>query len=284
MTQRGQPNINPNVGPDPDKTRENPDISIKEYRNLKRKLKELEQKNCQKIIAIPCSGDQGWYEIAEHSALIYYYEVCQKLDAKNKFLADTRSYYDQYEIGYMRSKGVDVIRERIKQAGLYLSEAETNHIYTFNLNAKFSHQKLAALKKREHSRRLDNLTPIQANNLDPELHHLLTTSSARLHRICGSRLDKLSSQVNGARIVVLIDNLLIQYHQTTMLSKHHRKRIQSQLESMRHDIYSLIFEVKILGEAKLWNLELCASVSETLYEIRNRVESHLKKVISKGEF
>ena len=267
-----------------EKTNTNPDISIKEYRNIKRKLKELEQKNCQKIIAIPCSGDQGWYEIAENSALIYYYEVCQKLDTKNKFLADTHSYYDQYEIGFMRSKGIDVVRERLKKAGLYLSESKTNEIYTFNLNTKFSHQKLAALRKREHGRRLDNLTSVQANNLDPELHHLLSTSAIRLHRICGSRLDKLSSQLNGVKIVTLIDGLLIQYHQTTMLSKHHVKRIQEQLENMRKDIYQLILEVKVLGEAKLWNLELCASVSEPLFGARDHIESHLKKVINKGEF
>ena len=262
----------------------NPDISLREYRNSKRKLKELEKKNYQKIIAIPCSGDQGWYEIAEHSALIYYYEVCQKLGAKNKFLADTHSYYDQYEIGYMRSRGVDTIRERLKKADLYFSEETDNQTYIFNLNTKFSHQKLTALKKREHNRRLDNLTPIQANNLDPELHHLITTLASRLHRVCNSRLDKLSSQINGARIINLIDGLLIQYHQTTMLSKHHRGRIQSQLESMRRDIYQLIFEVKVLGETRLWNLELCASISENLFEVRNHIESHLKKVISKGEF
>ena len=278
MTEESQPNTNQNPA------KENPDISVKEYRATKRKLKELEKKNCQKIIAIPCSGDQGWYEIAERSALIYYYEVCQKLDTKNKFLADNHSYYDQYEIGYMRSKGVDIIRERIKQAGLYLSESETNNIYTFNLNAKFSNQKLATLKKREHGRRLNNLTPIQANNLDPELHHLLSTSATRLHRICGSRLDKLSSRINGTKIINLIDSLLIKYHQTTMLSKHHCKRIRSQLESMRKDIYQLILEVKILGEAKLWDLELCASISESLYGARDRIETHLRKIISKGEF
>ena len=50
-------------------------VSIKDYRRLKRIIKTMEATNYNKIIVATCDGKEGWRDIAEHSALIYYYAV-----------------------------------------------------------------------------------------------------------------------------------------------------------------------------------------------------------------
>lgn len=260
-----------------------PNISNKQYHNFKYKLKKLEASNCNRIIAIPCSGSQNWYEIAEHSALFYYYDVCQQLNLKTKFFADTISVYDQYEIGYMRAKGVDNIRQNLKNLNLYRDEHRDGEIYIFVLKNHYTEKRIAELKNREHARRLQNLTPFPANNLDPELHHMIVTVTTRLHRVCNSRLDKLSSQTIGTDIVQLADNLLETYHIITMLDKDQKSKIKSYLTEMRKDIYQLIIKVQILGEAKLWDLELCSSISNQLEEVKKRIERNINHFAKKGK-
>ena len=111
-----------------------PLITTQYYRKLKRALIEREPANFDKINIIPCNGQQGWYEIAEHSALIYYYKVCAKLNLTAQIHADTHSRYDKYNIGYIRCKGVNYVRDRLREAGLYHSEIVKDHVYIFKLN------------------------------------------------------------------------------------------------------------------------------------------------------
>ena len=232
---------------------------------------------------IPCSGNSGWYEIAEHSALIYYYEVCQKLQLKPNFFADDNSFYDQYEIGFIRTKNVDDIRSNLKKSGLYSKEQKSGATYIFKLNTKFTEQYLKELLSRESNRRVNNLTPGKTDNLDPALHQTLASLSTRLHHLCNSHLDKLSSQTNGTRIVTLIDKLLLSYHQLTYFPKSESGKIKLTLETMRRDIYRLTIEVQILASIKLWDFDICASLVTLLEKSRDYIESDLKRLLKNGE-
>jgi len=256
-------------------------ISIKQYRNIKRNLEEMEATNFDSIIAIPCNGSQDWHEIAEHSALFYYYEVCRKLKLKNKFMADTMSFYNQYQIGYIRSLGVDAIRQNLKKVDLYKAEERRAHFTIFKLKKSFTEAEIKALEHAENERRLHNLTVADTNNLDPELHQILVNLAIRLHRICNSRLDRLSSQTIGVDIIRLIDDALEKYHQLTLIQKGSKEKILDKLHAMRKDIYLILIKVKVIGEAKLWDLELCASISEPLNAAKEEIEKNLRKLIKK---
>lgn len=258
-------------------------ISIKQYRNIKINLEEMEKTNFDSIIIIPCSGDAGWHEFAEHSALFYYYDVCKKLHLNHRFFADVMSFYNQYEIGYMRTLSIDNIRANLKRAKLYKSEEVKSFFTIFKLNKTYSIDEVHALEKMEHERRLENLTVEEAVNLDPELHQILANLAIRLHRLCNGNLDKLSAQTRGIEIVNLIDNLLVEYHQITMMKKLPKPVIAAKFANMRKEVYQLIFLVKVLGEAKLWDLEICISVSEPLTSAKNHIESNLKKFTKGAE-
>ncbi|MBR0242527.1 hypothetical protein IJQ51_01065 [Candidatus Saccharibacteria bacterium] len=254
-------------------------ISIKQYRNIKRNLEEMEKTNYDSIIIIPCSGNKGWHEFAEHSALFYYYDVCEKLRLSHRFFADTMSFYDQYEIGYMRTLSIDSIRTNLKRAKLYKSEETKSFFTIFKLNKAYRIEDVQALEKMERARRLKNLTVEEAVNLDPELHQILANLAIRLHRLCNNNLDRLSSQTRGIEIINLIDNLLVEYHQITMMKHLPKSTIAAKFTDMRKETYQLIFLTKVLGEAKIWDLEVCASISEPLIAAKAHIENNLKKFV-----
>lgn len=227
---------------------------------------------------IPCSGSQDWHELAEHSALIYYYNICKKLNLKTKFYADDHIYYDSYKIGYIRSKGVDNIRTNLKKTHLYKSESITDLIHVFKLNTIYTAKQLIEFEKQEVARRICNITPLQPTNLDPELHQLLVECASRLHRLCNSHLDRLSCNSNGIRIIRLADSVLIKYHQITYYKPNQTKLILEYLNQMQADLSNLLIEIQTLGELKLWDLEICASVAEPIIKSRGIVKRHIKNL------
>lgn len=250
--------------------------SIRQYRELKRKLKKYESQNYNKIYLIPCNGNSDWHELAEHSALIYYYEVCKKLNSKTKFFADTLSFYDQYDIGYIRTLGIDHLRDNLKKVKLYQKESNNNGIRIFSLNKTFTADCIRKLWQEEKARRANNLTPTDAYNLDPELHQLLVALSIRLHSLCNNRLDKLSAHTNGVIIVRLADALLANYHRLTMVKQASSPEVAILLDTMRKDVLSLIVQIKVLSDIKMLSLETIASLSENIYLIRDRIELQIK--------
>ena len=65
----------------------------------------IEEENYGEVILQKCSGKGDWFEIADHSALIYYYYVIQVLKIKNiRFEDDYDSYYEQHRIGRIGQK------------------------------------------------------------------------------------------------------------------------------------------------------------------------------------
>lgn len=268
---------------DPGISKKYPEISNKRYRQYKLKLRSLERANYDTVMMIPCAGSKNWHELAEHSALIYYYEVCAKMKRKVRFFVDVMSLYNQYEIGYIRSLGVGTIRENLKAVGLYKSESKEGDLITFQLNTRYSREKIQELYEAEMTRRRANLTPEPTGLINPVLHQMLTQSSSRLHGLCNQRLDKLSSQTNGAEIVKLIDGMLERYHQVAMMTMKQRPKIVQKYTEMRKAVYELVIKIRVLGDAKLWDLEVCASVTEPLEQARSLIEEELGKLLKQGD-
>ena len=255
------------------------EISMKRYRQYKLKLRSLERANYDTVMMIPCSGSKNWHELAEHSALIYSYEVCDKLRYKVKFYADTLSAYDQYKIGYIRSLGTEAIRENLKKMGLYKSELKEGDLVIFQLNTRYSQEKIQELYNAEMARRQKNLLPEATGLLNPELYRILIQLSQKLHGLCSRRLDKLSSQTNGADIVRLIDGMLEMYFQVALMSSKPTPRIIEKYTEMRKAIYALMVKIRVLGETSLWDLALCSKTTELMMRARDIIEKELTTLL-----
>lgn len=255
------------------------EISIKKYRQIKLKIRALEETNYDAIYVVPCSGNQNWREVTEHSALIYYYEVCQKLQRRVKFCADTLSFYDQYKIGYIRTLGVDTVRENLKKTGLYKSESEEAEVHVFYLTKRFTKHKMQQLEKAEMARRQENMMPIPAGALNPVLYQLLVRQSTEIYKLCIKRLDRLTRQTNGAIMMKIANGMLESYHLMAMAKNAPRGKMIRQYGEMRKQAYLLLLKVQVMGEIRIWDLETCSHLAELVKSVRDLVEQELKKLL-----
>ena len=260
-----------------DKNNDFPAISIQEYRKIKRKLIKDEKVNFEHITAIPCSGNSNWYEIAEHSALIYYYNVCKKLQLPTKFHADTDSRYLKYNIGFIRSKGVDYFRAKLKETKLYKSETVKNNVYVFRLNASFTVEEMEKYKADEIKRRARMSSQLPSYNTDPALHQLIASSGARLHRVTKPNQDRPSIGPFAPIILGLIRSLLQNYYRLTFIRDAGSPEFQKILNKMWSDIHELLINIQMLYDFRLWSSDLVASVSNPLFKIKNLIEAKMKR-------
>ena len=243
------------------------EIEISEYRSLKSKTIEYDSKNHDYVIVIPCDGDKGWCELADTSALIYKYAVCESLGVKVAIHDDNDGYFLQYRLGMVRTRGYDTIRKRVKKAGLYASEKISGKALFLKLNKKFTEAEIDEFEKRELEYRAGINSIVKVDFIDPLVYVKMVTLGSRLHKICLSRMDKLSSVTIGKRIVEIIDDMLRIYYD--MVGDLDEMEGWKKLDKKCNE---LLTEIQIVASIGLWNRERCASVGEQVLEIQKIIK------------
>lgn len=255
-------------------------VTRREYESLKRRAMKFEAKNRKFILVLPCDGEQDWCEMCEASALIYKYEVCEKIGAKVTMTDDQDSFYLQYEIGRIRTRGYDMVRRRIQKAGLYLREMLKDRCMVFELNVNFTAAELKKMREEEERRQAELSNIVKTHFSDPSLHQKIMLVATRLHRICYRRMDKLSSSTNGRRIVELINMVGRMYYDLAMLEKTHEQKVET-WRKMSECTRQLLVEVQLVAGMKLWTREVCAKVGEEIIDLDDRIKWNLKRETKK---
>ncbi len=280
-------------------------VSLKEYRRLKSIVKAMEATNYNQIIVVTCDGKEGWRDISEHSALIYYYAVREKLTSKNKnkFMSDDSSFYTKYDIGYMRTKGLNAVRDNLIKLGLYKSErAESKYIHVFELTRTFTEAELDEYYKKEVQRRLDETLPIDSEVVDPYLWHKMAHLATMLHQKANNNLAKLTGQVNGARIIALADELLKNYLRASDVEKDgapnaekghannsdknhandpekgHDAKVLAFLNTMQNDLNELTLEIKVISATGQWNPHICVNIMSEINAVKTSLDIDIAKL------
>lgn len=264
---------------------EYPSISNRQYLATKRSLKRKEKDNYDKIYLIYCEGKSGWCEAAEHSALFYYYEVAARLGLKNQFFADTLALYDGYEIGYVRIRDMDAAVEMVKRAGLYLGEGrDSQGTFYVELKKPYSEDKVQHYLKREKQRRMDQLAVTPAHNLAPEFYQVLIGLGARVHKTCNAKLDRLTADSLGTKIVGAVDGALRHYHYLTYIEPENIEVIQVEWKKIRQYLKMAIADIRVLSDCKLLKYETCldfADILEHLVTLTEQAERRAEKKAAK---
>ena len=252
------------------------------YRASKRDLIMMEEGNRSEIILQKCAGDGNWFEMADNSALLYYYHVGRRIKIKNiLFRDDNDSFFEQYKIGKIAARGIGAIRKRVIQAGLYAREYRMNTKWVIVLNKTFTDEQVRALYKKEVKRRMDLNKTVEIAHADPIFYRNLSELIKKFHRICSSKLDKLSSQTNGARIVSLADDMMSLYLHSTDLNEDMLDARIEDWKSIRSKAYHLKYEIQILDIAGLWSAELCLNAFESAEFLIRGASDNLGKLLQK---
>ncbi len=252
-------------------------IERKEYDKLKRRAIKFEVTNRQYILVIPCDGEMGWCEMSEHSALIYKYMVCLPLGVPVTMTDDYDSFYIQYDIGRIRTRGFDVVRDRLKKVGLYKDEVEKERCVIFELKNILTDKELLKLRNEEEARQLAANNIVKVTFVDPILYQKLIEVATRLHRICYRRMDKLSSATNGERMVTLMDEAVRVYYRIAECGKNRPEELLPYWREMRKKVHELLVELQIVAGLKLWTRENCTKIGESVLDIQERIDKQIKR-------
>ena len=251
-------------------------IERKEYDKLKRRAIKFENANRKYILVLPCDGENGWCEMGDTSALIYKYYVCEELGIPVMFTEDLESYYTQYTLGRVRTRGFDTVRERIKKAGLYKEEIDKDKTKIFVLNRRFSDEEIEELENKENERQAAINEIVKVKFADPILYQKMVQVATRLHQVCFRRLDKLSSQTNGKYMVELADSMLREYFYMTDANNPDWDKLYGYTRK-------LLIELQITASLKLWTRVTCVNISEEVLDIQNRITKQKARGTSKSK-
>lgn len=250
-----------------------PTISRAQYRQNKDKLIEYERDNCNRISVIPCSGNQGWYEIAENSALIYSYAVCQEIGIDKPIRGDEDSFYKQYTLGRIRLKNLNEIRANLERAEFKYNVIERNHCIVFRLERRFTHAEMQSMLERELARQQDLNSIIKVTVMEPELHQLLSHTSTRIHQIC-PKLEKHTASVNGQRMMELVDIAIVDYYE---MCKSGRKATVRDWVEIDKKLSRLQCELQLICEVKLYPREKVTDIGGMIDKMRKMLISIIRK-------
>ena len=252
-------------------------VERKEYDRLKRRAIKFEEKNRKYILVIPCDGEAGWCEMSEQSALMYKYWVCAPLGVPVTMTDDFDSFYIQYDIGRIRTRGYDTVRRRLKKAGLYKDEKMQDRCVIFELKNQLTVKELEKLKNEEATRQLAINSIVKVSFMDPALYQKMMEVATRLHRVCYRRMDKLSSATNGERMVKLIDETIRIYYKIAECGKNQPEELLTYWKEMRQMLHNLLIELQIVAGLKLWTRESCVKIGESVLEMQDRIDRQIKR-------
>lgn len=252
-------------------------VERREYDRLKRRAIKFEADNRKYILVIPCDGEMGWCEMSEHSALIYKYMVCLPLGVPVTMTDDFDSFYIQYDIGRIRTRGYETVRNRLKKVGLYKNETKKDRCVIFELGNSLTEKELDKIKNEESIRQLAVNSIVKVDFMDPTLYQKLVEVATRLHRVCYRRMDKLSSATNGERMVRLMDGAIRMYYKIAECGKNQPEDLLPYWREMRQMIHQLLIELQIVAGLKLWTRENCIKIGESILEIQERIDRQIKR-------
>lgn len=180
------------------------------YHIIKMQVQELERGNKSKLIVYPSlvSGD-GWYKVANFSALYYSYRLAPRMGRKASLQNDKDNFCKMRYVASITK--IDRFLDQFRDLeGADIKETEDG-IFILGLQKELTDDEVALLKRTESTRRdsLHNLLKPAA--MDPDVY----TSVLTLVRQVDPRvrkLDKNKFRTTGENMVQILHDLLTMYY------------------------------------------------------------------------
>ena len=266
--------VNPETG------KNYPAISTTKYKSLKRALLKKEPLNYTRINFVYCAGKAGWVEAGDHSAMVYFYEVAQRLGLANDFFNDALSIYDQYEIGYVRVQSFQDAVRFAKQAKIYAKHGvDENEIMYIELLRPVPEEKMKEYEQGIKERRLEQLTVIPAYNLAPEFYQLLVNFGSRMYSYC-NKLNRFATETTARDLIEHLNNSMTNYHYITYTKPGATDYIKKRWDTITKDLKLIIVDLKVMCDFRLMPHEDCiefVSVLDRMVELAERELKNIKK-------
>lgn len=258
-------------------------ISRKQAREYKARAVEFEKTNRRFIFIFPCNGDLGWYELGDMSALIYSQIVCKPKGIKVYLQDDGDSYYDQFELGRIRTLHLDTLERRIAESGLFTEKVEKGDLLYFTLKKPLSRAQCEVLRADEAARQADINRIVEVADVDAKLHQILLEVISRMRGACSRQMDGLSMASNGRRIMDLCADIQLKYYDICDAPRKTNATMLKMWREMRKMLNLLVQEVDVAVGMRIWKRHKIVSVVEKIIEAEKRVDSNIARLVIKGK-
>lgn len=258
-------------------------ITRKEHNKLRRRAVAFERDNARFILLIPCDGGKGWYEMGNRSALFYKYGVANKLGIDVEIKDDYDTFFDQFDSGRVRTQYIDSLRENLKRAKMYKGEIERDNCIIFKLNKTYTDVEIKEFEDEEkrHQAQLNEIVKVRV--VDPVVMVEMTDISMRLHRLCLRRMDKVSRETNGVRIVGFCDEIIVEYYKMASALEATDEEVLARWKEMRHLLHKLLIELQLIVDLKIWKRTQVISIGEKVAGVIERIDTHIRKLKGRTE-
>lgn len=236
------------------------------YRAIKRRVKEMEIGNQDRIIAFPSliSGTK-WYKMIEFSALYYAYRLAPRMGRKARVLKDSDRFSKAHFVASLTE--IEKFAEQIQdyEEGVTVDKAGDG-IYIFTLARPLTDDEYAALRRTEETRRERLHNVLKPKEMDPAIFSaLLMVERQLLPRI--KKLEKGYYDAVGKTMAKNIHRILTTYGLLTdgLIEK------QEAGTFILEDVESLMAGLILLAELRTWPYDVAALIGENVNTLKKLV-------------
>lgn len=253
-------------------------ITRREHDKLRRRAVAFERENRRFVLLIPCDGGKGWYEMGDRSALLYKYEVCDKIGVEVIIKDDYDTFFNQFDAGRIRTQHITTVRDNLKRAKMYRKETERDHCVIFELAKTYTEKEIEAIAEIEKRQQAQQNEIVKVKVIDPVIMTKIIELSARLHRLCLRKMDKVSRDTNGRRIVAQCDEIIINYYRMSGKQNLDLSGTLAEWQKLREGVHSLMIEMQLIVDLKIWKRTQIVSMGEDIAKMEDRINAHIRKI------
>ena len=252
--------------------RENLELSDEEkmavretYRKIKRRVKDMEATNQQRVIVFPSftNGD-GWYKAIEFSALYYAYRLADRMGRSARVMRDTDKFSKaRYAVSITNIESFVEQFKRLEDVDLQVTE---DGIYIFALKKPVPDDEVAQLRQVEETRREKMHNVLRPKAMDPAVFNAIMM----LDRQLVPRIKKLQTPYFtsiGCSIVVDIKNLLAVYGKLND-GIYDRREAGVKLLEIADEITA---GLTLLAEIRVWPYDTATIIGENVAQLKRLI-------------
>ena len=254
-------------------------ITESQHESIKRAIIKREEDNYDKIYLVPCSGDQGWYEISEHSALIYYYEVIVPLGLSTRLHEDTVSFYTHYKYGSIRTNSPATIKDNLVAQNLFESEQIDRDVIIYHLAKTFTAEDINSYAKQIHTSRIANASIVKSDNAAPEYYIIVSSFAKNILYACSNKMNEIERNSFASKIINYAVDLSRIYLEINYLDRRAKANdIITKWDKIIDITYYILIEMHLMRGLGIWAPEVIIRYSDQILRARVIARKEIAKL------
>lgn len=242
------------------------------YKEIKEKVKRMEKANTSKMIVFR-DYRVPWFKAGGNSAVFYAFDVAGRMGKRQVNLNADKDGHATFHDGIVSFHGTTNLLENMKKAGYEKPRVINNGwILVFDLKHSYDKAELKAMKKasRERKRKLNELV-LPENNY-PQVYNDILALMKRIP----PNIFKLNANQRQAFSQPTMEKLL-ELHSIYLDLANGRAKVLEAAKQMQEIVTWLTSLMKILLEARFWEMSVCAPIGQALADLANDIESQIVK-------